>query len=110
MSGENSSEMDIDEGSEEEEFKALEKEAKMLRDESVSESGDDEEAKGDQDAEFLAAGEDLDLPEEDSDQDDEADEDDQTDDDLEDYYNELGIAGETDTLKKEEPVYKKTQK
>ena len=80
-------------------FDELEKEAKMLRDESESEQSDAAgEGAGDENAEFLDDGQDLDLPSEVSES--EEDEDlkgaEDTDSELENYYEEIGIAGEAD--------------
>jgi len=80
----------------------IEEEARIARDESDSEDDADN-------AEFLAHGVDLDLPDEDS-----ADEvdDDESDSELDDYYQELGIAGQKDFTKKEDEkkLYKTTKK
>ena len=93
-----------------EEFKELEKDAKILRDESVSESGDGEEGVSDElkseqldDNEFMTQTHpDLDLPENDSEVASEKD-------DLDDYYQEvLGIRESRDLMSKKKP--KKAQK
>jgi len=96
-------------------FDELEKEAKMLRDESESEqSGAGEDGAGDENAEFLNDGQDLDLPSEVSES--EEDEDlkgaDDTDSELENYYEEIGIADEADVPQAEsqEQLYRKKVK
>ena len=96
-------------------FDELEKEAKMLRDESESEqSGAAGEGAGDENAEFLDDGQDLDLPSEVSES--EEDEDlkgaDDTDSELENYYEEIGIAGEADVPQAESQaqLYRKKAK
>ena len=93
-------------------FDELEKEAKMLRDESESDqSGADGDDAGDENAEFLNDGQDLDLPSEVSES--EEDEDlkgaDDTDSELENYYEEIGIADEADVPQAEsqEQLYRK---
>jgi hypothetical protein len=64
----------------------------MLKDAEGLENSDEDasEDKHRDDAEFLAQGEDLDLPEEDSEEDEDQLRDD-SDSDLDDYYEELGI-------------------
>ena len=88
----------------EEEEQQIEEEARIARDETDSE----EEADN---AEFLAHGVDLDLPDEDS-ADEEQDDEASQDSELDDYYRELGIAGEKDYSKKdgEDKLYKTTKK
>ena len=76
----------------------MEKEAKIARDSSDSE--------GEDATEFLAAGQDLDLPSEDS---GDEDLDEGSDDNMDEYYEELGIKGEKDFTGTEE-LYKKTKK
>ena len=76
----------------------LEDEAKMLRE---SDSGEEEEKDA---TEFLAHGDDLDLP---SEEEDENDLDVDSDENMDDYYEELGIKGEKDFTEK---LYKKTPK
>jgi len=100
---------------EENAFDELEQEAKMLRDESASEqSGAEEAGAGDENAEFLDDGQDLDLPSEVSES--EEDEDlkgaEDTDSELENYYEEIGIAGEADVPQAEsqEQLYRKKMK
>lgn len=96
-------------------FDELEKEAKMLRDESESEQSDAAgEGAGDENAEFLDDGQDLDLPSEVSES--EEDEDlkgaEDTDSELENYYEEIGIAGEADVPQAESQaqLYRKKAK
>ena len=75
----------------------MELDAKIARDESVSEEEDEseEEQDSDQETKNIAAGQDLDLPSEDSGQSDDEDlKGEDTDDDLEEYYAELGIQDE----------------
>lgn len=80
----------------------IEEEARIARDETDSEDDADN-------AEFLAHGVDLDLPDEDSA--DEDVDDDSQDSELDDYYQELGIAGQKDFTKKDDDkLYKKTKK
>ena len=76
-----------------------------MRDESDSEDEGDN-------AEFLAHGVDLDLPEEESGDEDEVEDDGSQDSELEDYYEELGIAGQKDFTKKDDDqkLYKTTKK
>jgi hypothetical protein len=80
----------------------------MLRDESIisEESEKDEESKEDEgeNTEFLAGGEDLDLPSEMSESDADLEGDD--DSELENYYEEIGIADEEDYTKPKEDLYK----
>ena len=103
----------------EEAFDELEKEAKMLRVVEGDESDSDEsavagEGAGDENAEFLNDGQDLDLPSEVSES--EEDEDlkgaDDTDSELENYYEEIGIADEADVPQAEsqEQLYRKKAK
>lgn len=104
---------DSDEGAEEDmvslendddgEDQGLEEEARIARDETDSEDDADN-------AEFLAHGVDLDLPEEDSA--DELDDDGSQDSELDDYYQELGIAAQKDWTKNDDgqQLYKKTKK
>ena len=80
------------------EMAQIEKEAKIARDSSDSE--------GEDATEFLAAGQDLDLPSEDS-ENEEIDS--GSDDNMEEYYEELGIKGEKDYTGTEE-LYKKSKK
>ena len=85
------------------EDQGLEEEARIARDETDSEDDADN-------AEFLAHGVDLDLPDEDSA--DELDDDGSQDSELDDYYQELGIAAQKDWTKNDDgqQLYKKTKK
>ena len=100
---------------EERDMKELEEEAKMLRDEKQDEGESDEqtdkeESDEGENAEFLAGGEDLDLPSEISESDGDLKGPDDTDSELENYYEEIGIADEEDFSKPKEPVYQTKQK
>ena len=96
-------------------FDELEQEAKMLRDESESEqSGAAGEGAGDENAEFLDDGQELDLPSEVSESEEDGDLKgaDDTDSELENYYEEIGIAGEADVPQAESQaqLYRKKAK
>ena len=89
---EDDSEKDLDE---------ISQEAKMFRDSDSEAGGSDQDA-----TEFLAHGDDLDLPSEAS---SEGDLDVDDEENMDDYYEELGIKHEKDYTGKEE-LYKKTKK
>jgi len=98
---------------EEKDMQELEQEAKMLRDESISES-DEEADQGKEEegenTEFLTGGEDLDLPSELSESDADLKGPEDTDSELENYYEEIGIADEEDFTKPQEALYKTKEK
>ena len=82
----------------------------MLRDEEEDEEEQSESDDQGENAEFLAGGEDLDLPSEISESDGDLKGPDDTDSELENYYEEIGIADEEDFSKPKEPVYKTKEK
>lgn len=111
--GEAAADEDLYSSGDEEEFKQMERDAKIARDESDSADDDDEEEDTeDENAKLLASGQDLDLPSDESEANDEDLKGDETDDDLEEYYAELGIQDEVDMTKSKskEGLYKKTAK
>jgi hypothetical protein len=88
------------------EFDQMEKEAKYMKDDYSSSEDEAKESQEDENAQFLAHGHDLDLPEESSDEEEESG--DESDKELQEYYEELGIAEEMAKSKKS--LYKQTKK